>query len=109
MDLPHPRSFSLKVLLLDVTVNLIEFIDGSIKLLLLLLEGGLAGEDVGLALALIFFLLVRGLLIPQPLLFYDSVATKQALPSPHHLVNVRVGLNRAMARSSSSRLRTNAG
>lgn len=79
MDLPHPRPFSLKVLLLDVTVNPIEFIDGSIELLLLLLEGGLAGEDAGLALALIFFLLVRGLLIPLPLSFCDGVATKQAL------------------------------
>ena len=67
VDLPFPRSFGLKALLLDVTINLIELMDESVELLLLLPEGSLVGVEAHLepALALIFFLLVTGLLVPH--------------------------------------------
>lgn len=75
------RPLSLKALLLDVAIDLVEFTNESNKLLLLLLVGGLADEGARLALALIFFLLVGGLIVPLQLSFRVSVATKQALPS----------------------------
>jgi hypothetical protein len=56
--------FDLKAFLLDVVVNSIELTDKSIKLLLLLPKGGLAGKDMRLVLALIFFLLVGDLVVP---------------------------------------------
>lgn len=64
MDLPCPRLFGLKALPLDVAVNLVEFTDECVELLLLP-EGGYTGEDVSLVLALILFFLVRGLLVPH--------------------------------------------
>jgi hypothetical protein len=68
--------FGLKALLLVVVVNPIEFVDESVELLLLFPEGGLMGEDVSLALVLIFFLLVGRLIVPLPVSFYGGVATK---------------------------------
>lgn len=63
IDLPCPRFLGLKAFLLDVIVNPIELTDEGIKLLLLLPEGGLSGEDARLTLALVLFFVVRGLLV----------------------------------------------
>lgn len=64
MDLPCLRLFGLKALPLDVAINPVEFIDECVELLLLL-EGGCAGEDASLVLAPILFFLVRVLLVPH--------------------------------------------
>jgi hypothetical protein len=80
VDLPRLGFFVLKTLLPDATINPVEFMDKCVELLSLS-EGGLIGEDVSLALALILFFLVRGLLVPPPLLFHGGVAMKQALPT----------------------------
>jgi hypothetical protein len=47
----HPRSFGFEASPHDVTVNSIELLDKSIELLLL--QGGLTGEDAHLTLALV--------------------------------------------------------
>ena len=61
--LPCPRYFGLEAFLFDVIVNLDEFTDESVELLLLLLEASLMGKDARLTLALVFFLLVGGFLV----------------------------------------------
>lgn len=53
--LPHPRFLGFKASSLDVTINPIELLDEGIELFLLLLDGGLMGDDVCLTLALILF------------------------------------------------------
>jgi hypothetical protein len=53
IDLRRPRPFGLKALSFVVAVNLVEFTDEGVELLLLLLKVGLVGQ------VLILFLLVR--------------------------------------------------
>lgn len=50
---------------LDVLIDAVELLQEGVELFLLLAEGGLAGEDACLALALVHLLLVAGLLIPH--------------------------------------------
>lgn len=63
-DLPCMRSFNHMVLPLNVAVDSFNFLDESVKFLLLLLEVSLTGEDACMALTLVFFFLVRRLLDP---------------------------------------------
>jgi hypothetical protein len=51
-------------------------LDESVELLLLLPKGGLIGENARLALVLVLYFLVRGLLAPAPLLFHGGIAMK---------------------------------
>lgn len=50
---------------LDVPIDAVKLLQEGVELLLLLAEGGLAGEDACLALALVHLLLVAGLLVPH--------------------------------------------
>ena len=81
-------SLGLKALLLDVVVNSIELTDKSTKLLLLLPKGGLAGKDMRLVLALIFFLLVGDLVVPVNVISWRRC---HETGSFRCLVGVRVG------------------
>jgi hypothetical protein len=51
-------------------------LDESVELLLLLPKGGLIGENARLALVLVLYFLVRGLLAPAPLSFHGGIAMK---------------------------------
>jgi hypothetical protein len=64
VDLSCPRSFDLMALSLNVVIDLVKFSDEGIMFLLLLREVSLVGEDVRPTLALVFFFLVRGFLVP---------------------------------------------
>jgi hypothetical protein len=48
-----------------ITVDAVEFLHKGIKLLLLLMEGGLTSKDERLALALVLFFLIGVLLVPS--------------------------------------------
>jgi hypothetical protein len=50
---------------LHITVDAVEFLHKGIKLLLLLMEGGLTSKDECLALALVLFFLIGVLLVPS--------------------------------------------
>jgi hypothetical protein len=107
VNLLHPRSFGLEVFLLNVAINTIELTDKSIKVFLLLSEGGLAGKNVRLTLAMIFFLLDGGLIVSLPLSFHGGVATKQALSSASSVSEL--ALVELWLESSSSKSRTDVG
>lgn len=79
VDLSCPRSFDLMALSLNVIIDLVKFSDEGIVFLLLLREVSLVGEDVRPTLALVFFFLVRGFLVPQAFSFRGGVATKRVL------------------------------
>jgi hypothetical protein len=81
VDLSCPRSFDLMALSLNVVIDLVKFSDEGIMFLLLLREVSLVGEDVRPTLALVFFFLVRGFLVPPPptFSFRGGVATKWVL------------------------------
>lgn len=64
---------------LNVIIDLVKFSDEGIVFLLLLREVSLVGEDVRPTLALVFFFLVRGFLVPQAFSFRGGVATKRVL------------------------------
>lgn len=83
MDLPFPKLFGLKELPLDVAVNPVEFTDECIELLLLLPEGGCAGEDASLVLAPVLFFLVRGLLVPRHCRSVAVSPQNRPFPPPH--------------------------
>lgn len=72
----HLWSLGFKASSLDVIVNPIELLDESVELLLLLPKGGLIGENARLALVLVLYFLVRGLLAPAPLSFHGGIAMK---------------------------------
>jgi hypothetical protein len=78
VDLSCPRSFDLMALSLNVVIDLVKFSDEGIMFLLLLREVSLVGEDARPTLALVFFFLVRGFLVPPPptFSFRGGVATK---------------------------------
>lgn len=107
VNLLRPRSFGLEAFLLNVVVNTIELTDKSVKLFLLLSEGGLVGKNVHLTLALIFFLLDGGLIVSLPLSFHGGVATKQALSSASSVSEL--ALVEPWLESSSSKSRTDVG
>jgi hypothetical protein len=75
IDFPHPRSFGLKALSLDVSINSVELSNEGIKLLRLLTEARFIGEDPRLVLALVL-LLVGGSPSFQPFSFCGGVAMK---------------------------------
>jgi hypothetical protein len=94
IDLPCPSLLGLKALPLDVVVNPIELIDKGVKLVQMLTEGGLTGEEARLALALVLFFLVRGLLVHSTIVVLWR-RCKETSPFSH-LVDVGVGLNRVV-------------
>lgn len=95
-DLPRPRFLGLKAIPLDVALNPIEFTYEGVELLVVLMEGGITGKDARLALALVLFFLVRGLLVPSPIVILWRCCHE--IDPFSHIVAVRVGLSRAVAR-----------
>lgn len=92
---------------LDVVIDSVEFPDEGIVFLLLPWEVSLMGEDVRLA--LVFFFLVRGFIVPpSPFSFRGGVATKRVLRFA--LVTMESGsLVEPWLKSSSSKSRTDVG
>jgi hypothetical protein len=63
--LPWLGPLSFKALPLDIAIDAIEFLHEGVELLLLLTEVVLAGKDVRLALTLVLFFFIGGLLVPS--------------------------------------------
>jgi hypothetical protein len=63
--IPSLGPLSFKALPLDIAIDAIEFLHEGVELLLLLTEVVLAGKDVRLALTLVLFFFIGGLLVPS--------------------------------------------
>jgi hypothetical protein len=105
--LPWLGPLSFKALPLDIAIDAIEFLHEGVELLLLLTEVVLAGKDVRLALTLVLFFFIGGLLVPSIVVIWRG-RCHEADPFYASLASELASVE-SWLKSSSSKSRTDVG